>query len=216
MSTIQNTDLLLINRGGTTQKCTAKDVADYISAGSTPGGGDIPSGTKMLFYQSSAPSGWVQETSVNDATIRVVSSGGGSTGGSQGFTNCFKSWTHNISVSVSSTGSSTPSGMSLSGSVGNHAISSGQTGTHSHAMIDQCANNNAATEQGGGANGRVYVRVGSATKDTGTAGRGENHNHSLSGSVSGGSHSHSGGSGSGSTSQDLRVKYAEMIICTKS
>lgn len=42
----------------------------------------IPSGTKMLFYQASAPTGWTQDTSQNDKVIRVVSGEGGGSGGS--------------------------------------------------------------------------------------------------------------------------------------
>lgn len=43
----------------------------------------IPSGTKMLFYQAAAPTGWTA-VAVNDKFLRVVTSGGtgGSTGGS--------------------------------------------------------------------------------------------------------------------------------------
>lgn len=43
----------------------------------------IPSGTKMVFYQASAPVGWTA-VAVNDKFLRVVTSGGtgGSTGGS--------------------------------------------------------------------------------------------------------------------------------------
>lgn len=43
---------------------------------------DIPAGTKMLFYQASAPTGWTQDVSQNDKVIRVVSGTGGGTGGS--------------------------------------------------------------------------------------------------------------------------------------
>ncbi len=42
----------------------------------------FPSGTKMLFTQAAAPTGWVQDTSQNDRVIRVVSGTGGGTGGS--------------------------------------------------------------------------------------------------------------------------------------
>lgn len=43
----------------------------------------LPTGTKMLFIQSTAPAGWTQDTSVNDRVIRVVSgASGGATGGS--------------------------------------------------------------------------------------------------------------------------------------
>lgn len=43
----------------------------------------IPATTKMLFVQSSAPTGWTQDVSFNDRVLRIVSGGtGGNTGGS--------------------------------------------------------------------------------------------------------------------------------------
>ena len=48
----------------------------------------IPSGAKMLFCQSSAPTGWTKLTTNNDRALRVVS---GSTGGSQGGNKSFSS-----------------------------------------------------------------------------------------------------------------------------
>jgi len=48
---------------------------------SSPQAGNIPVGSKMFFFMSSAPSGWVQDTSKNDYMLRVVSSGGGQSGG---------------------------------------------------------------------------------------------------------------------------------------
>ena len=49
----------------------------------------IPSGTKMLFQQTAAPSGWTKVTSgVNNSALRVVHGTAG-TGGSNGFTNVF-------------------------------------------------------------------------------------------------------------------------------
>lgn len=41
----------------------------------------FPSGTRMVFYQSSAPPGWTQITSINDRVLRVVSGSGGGSGG---------------------------------------------------------------------------------------------------------------------------------------
>lgn len=40
-----------------------------------------PSGTKMIFPQASAPTGWTQDTTLNDYTLRVTSGVGGGTGG---------------------------------------------------------------------------------------------------------------------------------------
>jgi len=42
----------------------------------------LESGTKMVFYQASAPTGWTQDVTQNDKALRVVSSSGGGSGGS--------------------------------------------------------------------------------------------------------------------------------------
>jgi len=54
----------------------------YYTGSAWTRGDAIPSGTKMLFYQASAPAGWTQDTSVNDKVIRVTSGTGAGTGGS--------------------------------------------------------------------------------------------------------------------------------------
>ena len=45
------------------------------------------SGTKMSFYQASAPTGWTKDTTsaLNDAVLRIVTGSGGATGGSTAF-----------------------------------------------------------------------------------------------------------------------------------
>lgn len=48
----------------------------------------IPSGSLMLFQQTSAPTGWTKQTSHNNKALRVVSGTAGS-GGSVGFTTAF-------------------------------------------------------------------------------------------------------------------------------
>ena len=47
----------------------------------------FPSGTKMSFYQASAPTGWTKDTTsaLNDAVLRIVTGSGGATGGSTAF-----------------------------------------------------------------------------------------------------------------------------------
>ena len=47
----------------------------------------------MIFYQASAPSGWTQDTSLNDYGLRVVSGSGGGTTGSVNFGDLFVSKT---------------------------------------------------------------------------------------------------------------------------
>lgn len=36
-------------------------------------GASFPKGTRQLFHQAAAPTGWTKQTTVNDATLRVVS-----------------------------------------------------------------------------------------------------------------------------------------------
>ena len=52
---------------------------------------DVPDGSRLLFYNASAPSGYVKVTSnsLNNAALRVVTGTGSGSGGSQSFTNCF-------------------------------------------------------------------------------------------------------------------------------
>lgn len=49
----------------------------------------IPTGTKWAFYQASAPSGYTQDTSLNDYALRIVSGTGAGTGGSVNFSTLF-------------------------------------------------------------------------------------------------------------------------------
>ena len=49
---------------------------------------DFPSGTQLFFFQQSAPTGWTKQAT-NEATIRIVASAGGGTGGNANFTDVF-------------------------------------------------------------------------------------------------------------------------------
>lgn len=111
----------------------------------------IPAGTKWAFYQASAPSGYTQDTSLNDYALRLVSGTGAGTGGSVDFSTLFgrtstdaytlqiadiPSHTHVAWVPATlsrSNGTSTPvdvwggGGLSVTGAAGGG-------GAHSHAI----------------------------------------------------------------------------------
>jgi hypothetical protein len=74
----------------------------------------MPSGTRALFYQSVAPTGWTQYTGINDRALRVVSGTGGGTGGTTVYSTYF-----NGSFTVGST-----------------AISTAQMPSHTHTLTD--------------------------------------------------------------------------------
>lgn len=60
----------------------ARNAVDSVNATNATNYAGIPSGTKMFFYQASAPTGWTQDTTHNDKALRVVSGAGGGSGGS--------------------------------------------------------------------------------------------------------------------------------------
>jgi len=148
--------------------------------------GSFPQGTKLVFYQASAPTGWTKVTTHNDKALRVVSGNGGGSGGSAAFSSAF-SHTHTDSFSVDG-----------------HGLTEPQMPIHSHVMQTRASyttNNNIFPNED-----RIYsseVRYSTqipSTLSTATAGSGSTHNHGLSGSVS---------------SQTISPSYVDVIICSK-
>jgi len=77
----------------------------------------FPSGTAMLFQQTSAPTGWTKSTTYNDYAIRIVN-GTASTGGSVAFTTAFKS--------------QAVTGTNSGGAVSATSLSTAQLASHTH------------------------------------------------------------------------------------
>jgi hypothetical protein len=122
----------------------------------TPAVSPIPSGTLMLFQQTSAPTGWTKQTTHDNKALRVVSGTAG-TGGSVAFTTAF----------------GTPA---VSGSVGATTLSTAQMPSHQHLesiSSDSVCGGSQAVNGGGSFGGR----------STGATGGGGSHTHSLSGAT---------------------------------
>jgi hypothetical protein len=102
-----------------------------VSGSSLPEGSTFPSGTRLMFAQSFAPTGWTRVTddSANNRMLRVVSTGGGGTGGNYDPTvmNVVPSHTHSFST----------------GGISENHFHSGTTGTVSsdHAHVYSASNN---------------------------------------------------------------------------
>ena len=174
----------------------------------------LPSGTRLLFHNSSAPTGWTKDTSIDDSALRVVSVTPGS-GGSTGFASALGSPSVSGSVSLSGEPGSGNLSTSISGNVniGSTTLSISQIPSHSHDA-----------PQGGTLIRSDFVgddsRRGVGNRvNTGNTGGSESHNHNaghnLSGSISG---NPSRGTLSGSLSSasaSINVKYQDFIIAQK-
>lgn len=121
----------------------------------------IPVGSVFLLYQSSAPTGWTQVTSVNDVALRITSGSGGTTGGTTAFSTVFTNQTPTISTSGLSAAATT--------------LSTTQIPSHSHNFpSDQ--------SQVTGQPALTFTLSSGAAASSSTGGGGS-HTHSISGSV---------------------------------
>ena len=125
-------------------------------------GTGFPSGTVMLFVQTSAPTGWTKSTSHNDKALRVVS-GTASSGGSVAF-----------STVMSSTRSVNTSGLSA----GATTLSTTQIPSHAHGIAMGDSNTITGSSTRSASFGQNLY-----TGSTNNAGGGGSHSHSLSGSA---------------------------------
>lgn len=136
---------------------TSKFTVDK-SGNITVGGGGVPSGTKQLFVQTAAPTGWTKDTTHNNKALRVVSGTAGS-GGSDGFTTTFGS------------GKTT----------GSHTLTTSQMPSHTHGTRQTGnytgnSSNIAYTWQT-----KFYYQSNNNGQPTLSAGGGQSHSHNLSG-----------------------------------
>lgn len=112
-------------------------------------GPDIPTGTKMSFFQASVPTGWTQDVTQNDKVLRVVNSTGGGTGGS---------WT-------------------ISGiSVDNATLTAAQMPSHHHTITGY-PSGTTTVQSGSGVT--VWNPFSTTTKSSSTTGSSAAHGHTM-------------------------------------
>lgn len=90
----------------------------------------IPSGTKMVFFQAAAPTGWTQDTAHSDKALRIVSGAGGGSGGTHGFSTAVANGSH--THNVASSGAHAHPGNSIAVSGGPDYYYNGSGGAHIH------------------------------------------------------------------------------------
>lgn len=115
---------------------------------------DIPSGTKMLFKQSSAPTGWTFQSEDNDRTL--------------------------INTSTEGDGSKTGGSWTIGLSVDNHTLSVSEIPSHSHTFTDPTDWSD-SQPTGGGSDGDLGKYIYTYNSETHNTGGGGAHSHGLSG-----------------------------------
>jgi hypothetical protein len=162
----------------------------------------FPAGTKMLFNQTTAPTGWTKDTTHNDKALRITNGTVG-TGGSVAFETAFASQTPAGTVAVT---------------VAGHALSISEMPTHSHFTFESTRSSatlsgaNLTTEnapfqqhRGQGSDWAYLMADSGAQADVGKS------------SDSGGDaeHTHTGTGTFTGTAIDLDVQYVDVIIASK-
>lgn len=145
----------------------------------------FPTGTVMLFAQTSAPTGWTKNTSTGDNSALRVVTGTASTGGSVAFTTAFASQTPAGSIDTSGL------------SAGATTLSTTQMPSHNHTVTGAAS--------GGVVNsGGCFTTASATTVTTSNTGGGGSHTHSVSGSAT-----------FTGTAINLAVQYIDVIRATK-
>jgi hypothetical protein len=185
------------NTGATTlDAVTVTNAGNVTVAGSLTAAsisGVFPSGTAMMFVQTSAPTGWTKSTTHNNKALRVVS-GSASSGGSVAFTTAFAS--QGVSGTVGSTTLTTSqipghthivTTYGFAGDLGFQPQQAGGDGSwYGFQDVPEGTHNESGP---GGSTSAAYAR---------STGGGGSHNHSFTG-----------------TAIDLAVQYVDVIIATK-
>ena len=162
------------------------DSSGQLSASGLQSGIIMPSGTLMLFQQTSAPTGWTKQTTHNDKALRVVSGTAGS-GGTTAFTSVFTNQTPTISTGSLSAAATT--------------LSTTQIPSHNHTWPFGTAADTGSSLVADGAQLRLAAAT-SGNVTTANTGGGGSHSHSISGSAT-------------SSAITLNVQYVDLIIASK-
>ncbi|MEE9159945.1 MAG: hypothetical protein V3U60_16360 [Gammaproteobacteria bacterium] len=167
---------------------------------------EFPSGTRLVFQQQFAPTGWTKELDPvhNESALRCVSTGAfGFFGGAVEFQTAFASQTPTGSITSFAVDST-----NLNLSVNNHSLSVAQLAAHSHNILTEEFNS-----PGGATNQFLVGGDEDVVKSSEATGSGSGHNHAMSGST--GSHGHSGSASFSGNALNLDVKFSTVIIATK-
>ena len=162
-----------------------------------------PAGTRKLFWEPSAPTGWTQLTDAayNNKSLRVVTGTGGGFGGMFNFTTVLSA-ARDITITVNNTEPILPPS-GIPKVVGDHTLSISELPEHSHEHL---------LGPIGGSNATPFSNVGSRVRDGATNTGGVNEG------AAGGPHDHPFGGtvqiqGTYTATSNLAIQYLDVIVC---
>lgn len=168
----------------------------------------IPSGTKAVFFQASAPSGWTQDTTaaLNETALRIVVGSGGGTGGSDTFGSVFSAPKTSNTQTIA-LGSGAVSVALPAASAADTTISTPTLAAHTHRAYF-----GTQIPASGESNFNKFVSPVSAVTFDATGGGGA-HSHPVSGSVS--LSGDATATDTTLTASNFSIKHANVIIAAK-
>lgn len=186
----------------------------------------IPTATRMMFYQASAPFGWTQVTTQNDKALRVVNAAGGGSGGTHPFSSPPSTQHNHTGPSHSHSGPNHSHtytqvlnhthGISINDPGHGHSVTSANTGAVNQGMTTFA---NPQVSSGGydGARGQLLTLGGAGTGVSASSGNPAG--GVAAGTTGAGGTGQTGSSGTGTTSGNgptaFAPQYIDVIICQK-
>jgi hypothetical protein len=175
-------------------------VAGTITSNGVVLGAPFPSGTRMPFAQSAAPTGWTQDVSdaANNRMLRVVNVAGGGVGGSHDpiTNNVVPAHTHGFTT----------------GTVSADHTHSGSTGTNS---VNHTHTVSISTDSGVVSSVFSTTSFGNGASATTSGIQSANHTHAFTTGGISANHTHSGSTDNGSSQTNWTPRHINMIICSK-
>jgi hypothetical protein len=191
-----------------------------------PTGADFSAGTRMVFAQAAAPTGWTQDTTDNadNRMLRVVKTAGNGVAGTHSpiLNSVVPAHTHGITTGGTSA-SHTHSGTTASENA-NHTHS-GTTGTMNSntAHTHQTALYNADGGNSGARGNITFTGLYGTTESTNidhthnftTGNTSASHQHTITTGGNNVDHTHSGTTDNGSSQTNWQPRYIDMLICSR-
>jgi hypothetical protein len=176
-------------------------------------------GTKMIFNQTSSPTGWTKDTTNNDDSALRVTTGTASSGGSAGFASAMGTPAVSGTVALSGDLAAGNLAVSVSGNISDTTITSSQMPSHNHSiqMYTQSPYNPGSQMlfiQGAGRKNSPASLTANNITATGSGGA-HNHAHSLSGTMTGTPGVGNLAGSLSSATATINVKYTDVIVATK-